>query len=550
MRTKSFVLILSLVVASGLRVPGAPLAEARVTKVVNDVKVVEPAKGGRKASLNDVIRDDLALTTGIKSRSELVFQDDTLTRLGPESYFSFKKGTRDINLERGTLLLQVPKGQGGANIHTGAVTASITGTTILVEHKPKRDIKVLVLEGHLRLSVNGTFGDSVLLQPGNMVIMRPDARRVPDPVTVDLSRVLKTSTLIKMKGAKGSGLPSQDKIEKEASIQQSQKGSRLAETNLVIDGAGTKVLLENASIAQVTQVVQQRAQIANTISNGTPPEPGQPPSMATDVGPAPTIKVHGKPNHDLRTEVKYGSDGKPVSVPIVLNTNQDWSTQGGTGKIKMVSNDSITINGSLKVSDTTSLHDHGEITIESRKTSGSAIVINSSAQLLALLNAVGQHGNKITFKSAGGDIDVSGTVQADGGPVEMRNDGANGNITLANATLHGDVIKIGALGNNGTLTVGGGTLSADTTIKLFAGGSNGTVNFVNDVTLSGNSAKIISGNTVTIFNGKTVTINGPTPVNVYTNNANYTGFGGNGSTTGTFAGQGAVTHPLSGGPGY
>jgi hypothetical protein len=85
---------------------------------------------------------------------------------------------------------------------------------------------------------------------------------------------------------------------------------------------------------------------------------------------------------------------------------------------------------------------------------------------------------------------------------------------------------------------------------LYAGGSNGTVNFTDNVTLSGNSAKTISGNTVTIFDGKVVTIMGPAPASVFTNNANYTGSGGNGSTTGAFGGQGATTAPLSGGPGY
>jgi hypothetical protein len=40
-----------------------------------------------------------------------------------------------------------------------------------------------------------------------------------------------------------------------------------------------------------------------------------------------------------------------------------------------------------------------------------------------------------------------------------------------------------------------------------------------------------------------VTIGGSTPAQVYTNNANYTGFGGNGTTTGTFAGTGA-NNPL------
>jgi hypothetical protein len=76
------------------------------------------------------------------------------------------------------------------------------------------------------------------------------------------------------------------------------------------------------------------------------------------------------------------------------------------------------------------------------------------------------------------------------------------------------------------------------------------VNFTEDVSLNGNSVKTIAGDTVTIFNGKTVTVNGPAPANVYTNNPNYTGWGGNGTTTGTFAGQGATTQPLSGKPGF
>ena len=76
------------------------------------------------------------------------------------------------------------------------------------------------------------------------------------------------------------------------------------------------------------------------------------------------------------------------------------------------------------------------------------------------------------------------------------------------------------------------------------------MNFVDDVTLNGNSVKTISGDTVTIIDGKTVTVNGLAPAAVFTNHPNYTGWGGNASTTGTFAGQGASTHPLSQRPGY
>src|ERR1044071_5431552 len=120
-----------------LLVPGlksAPLTEARVTKIINVVEVVDPAKGAHPAALSELIKDDLGLRTGSKSRSELMFDDNTLTRIGPETYFSFKSGSRDLTLEQGTLLLQVPKGIGGAKIHTAAVTASITGTTIMMEY--------------------------------------------------------------------------------------------------------------------------------------------------------------------------------------------------------------------------------------------------------------------------------------------------------------------------------------------------------------------------------------------------------------------------------
>ncbi len=37
---------------------------------------------------------------------------------------------------------------------------------------------------------------------------------------------------------------------------------------------------------------------------------------------------------------------------------------------------------------------------------------------------------------------------------------------------------------------------------------------------------------------------------VFTNQPNYNGSGGNGSTTGIFGGAGATTQPLSGAPGY
>src|SRR5437667_12896892 len=109
-----------------------PLTSAEVTKIINRVSVIDPAKGTHPAVLRDVIKDNLALQTGARSRSELLFQDNTLTRIGAETFFSFKTGTRDMTLEKGAMLLQVPKGLGGAKIHTQRALVALTATRFLL----------------------------------------------------------------------------------------------------------------------------------------------------------------------------------------------------------------------------------------------------------------------------------------------------------------------------------------------------------------------------------------------------------------------------------
>jgi hypothetical protein len=240
----SLALVAAGCVFSAQQSAAGPLRSAEVTKIINRVSVIDPAKGGHPATLRDVIKDDLGLQTGAKSRSELLFQDNTLTRIGAETFFSFTSGTRDMTLEKGSMLLQVPKGLGGAKIHTAAITAAITGTTIMMEYSPGQYIKVLVLEGSLRLSRNGTFGDSLVLKAGKMVIMRPDAKKIPDPIDVDLAEIVKSSMLVNFRG--GNTLPSMPLIQAAISDQSKElaKGV-LVPTNLVM-GHGTSVVLASA----------------------------------------------------------------------------------------------------------------------------------------------------------------------------------------------------------------------------------------------------------------------------------------------------------------
>ncbi len=169
--------------------------------------------------------------------------------------------------------------------------------------------------------------------------------------------------------------------------------------------------------------------------------------------------------------------------------------------------------------------------------SGTATVTNDAT--VAIYGSDGAVGGT-AININGGNYNVGGTFLSyiDG----------NGMITFTNASAHADVLKAGVFGANGVLNVVGGMLSADTELKLYASGSNGSLNFLSNVTLGGSALKILAANSITIFNNIVVTINGPA-ADVYTNNANYTGFGGNGTTTGTFAGAGANNpQPLANAP--
>ena len=117
--------ILAVSLPAGMRAD--ELKEAQVTQVIQDVRLLPSNAAPRPASVSDRVHEDTAVRTGVESRTELTFQDMTITRLGSQTIFSFKGGTRTINLKSGSILLSVPKNSGGGQIKTAAVTASVTG---------------------------------------------------------------------------------------------------------------------------------------------------------------------------------------------------------------------------------------------------------------------------------------------------------------------------------------------------------------------------------------------------------------------------------------
>ena len=245
---------------------GVPLREATITRTINEVRVVRNHAASTAARVSEIIKEDMGVKTGVKSRAELRFQDDTLTRLGAETYFTFQPGTREMSLEKGTLLLQVPKNHGGAVIRAASVTAAITGTTVMIEHIPGKSLKLLVLEGSMRVSQGRGIGQTLSLRAGKMLLIEPGAKKLPAPLAIDLQHFTKTSSLVSpalfAPAAKNQPdpLPSIALIDAAIAKQdQQRRDGTLVDTNLVIVGKGTTLRSVNASSSATGERINGRA---------------------------------------------------------------------------------------------------------------------------------------------------------------------------------------------------------------------------------------------------------------------------------------------------
>ena len=166
----------------------ADLEEAKVTQVVQEVKVVPSGAAARPAAVNETVRQGNAVQTGTQSRTELTFRDQTITRLGEKTIYNIGGG-RTIDMGSGQFLLYVPKNKGGAKVKMGPVTAAITGTTVLGNVLPSGIVEFTVLEGTACIHLD-RVGQTLQVLGGQMVVYDPVLRRLEDPVEVDLQQEL------------------------------------------------------------------------------------------------------------------------------------------------------------------------------------------------------------------------------------------------------------------------------------------------------------------------------------------------------------------------
>jgi hypothetical protein len=239
MKRKSISLVVIATFAASITVFAEPatLRNAKVTEVHNDVRLQEesqqvssstadpspyrnPAKAvTRPAVAGDVVKGGRMLATGKSSRAELLFNDNTIARLGSNSLFTFRPESRNVHLSSGFILLHTPQGKGGATVTTPTASAAVLGTTIMLSVLPDGSVKLVVLEGIGTLTFQG---QTVTLLAGQLCIYTP-GQGISQPSTIDLKKLTETSSML---GGFQGKLGSEDLIQQaiEAQLKQLSNG--------------------------------------------------------------------------------------------------------------------------------------------------------------------------------------------------------------------------------------------------------------------------------------------------------------------------------------
>jgi hypothetical protein len=196
LRTTLFSSAFVLAVVLGGFLLAADRREAVVTQIVQDVRVLPSHAAARPASLNETIRQGTGVRTGTDSRAELTFADQSLTRLGANTVFSFEQGGRDLNLSSGAALICVPPEAGTVRVSAPAVSAAVSGGIAMFETHKNSWVKVIIIEGQGVITLKSS-GQTLTLHSGQMITLPPGAKRFGAVLNIDLKKLTKKSLLIR-----------------------------------------------------------------------------------------------------------------------------------------------------------------------------------------------------------------------------------------------------------------------------------------------------------------------------------------------------------------
>jgi hypothetical protein len=412
--------------------------KSKVTQVVNDVEIISAADQTKKsASVNDIFTMPDVLRTGPASRAELIAEDETVTRVGANTIFSFDPASRTIDLQQGSLLFHSPHGKGGGTIHTGSATASVLGSTLIVSATPNGGFKVLALEDDAEIKfLNGL---KQKLDPGQMTFILPGGNQLAPIIIFRLDTLTQNSLLLKGFNQKLSSTPLiLQEIQKQLKL---LKSGKVTDTGLVVGDNANADQVEVLDFNTIQSLVNSPDVRAALGSDATINQP----SLADATIPVPPHRIFLNPEFVLTGNSFFNGESFSgfAAHNISINTpaahldslTVDLSPYAGRAEFDLVAANILNIEGSVKFS---------------------GFSADNTLTLIA--------GKQILFSP-------NITVQGDAGDFELSTPGA---LTLDGVKVVNDVGDVGltsgstiTLKNGGAILTGGRvSLTAPTAVNL------------------------------------------------------------------------------------
>jgi len=396
------------------RAATSTLNSAKVTQIQNSVLLQEGQPSAntveRPATVGDMVVGTRTLVTGKQSRAELLFNDDTIARLGANSIFSFKPGSRDIDLKSGFLLLHTPKGHGGAKITTPTAAASVLGTTIMMSALPDGGMKLVVLEGTASITQNGV---TQMVGAGQLVFITKEQGMSP-PINIDLGKLVASSGLINnLTGSIGS-----ENLINEAISTQTEKiaDGQLQNSGITIGGDqnGLKVVNNGSDLEAA---IKNLTNLDINQSNNPPA-----PSNIEDV-------ITGVLHLTSDFTIDYNSNGEGLAL---IKDSLDQVVLMGINDLKGTT--SFVVDRLLLTSKPQKINQDGVLNLSFVATGKSVDYVNSFNAIIF------DH-----FTDEGGD----NNNQQTSGPTSLFFGTSRGGVQVLNSTIHSDgFMNFGAFGGN------------------------------------------------------------------------------------------------------
>jgi hypothetical protein len=172
------------------------LTRATVRDLRNQVELfLKQQPKSRPAKKADNMTPGDSLQTYRKAMAELRFNDNSLARIGEQAIFRFIPNTRNLSLQKGTVLLLIPPGRGRTQVNTPNAVAGIRGSALFVRYIEDTGVTIVgaLTDSAIEIS-NADGSQTYVLKAGQLGTVHKNQIGVYD---FDLKAFHNTSPLMK-----------------------------------------------------------------------------------------------------------------------------------------------------------------------------------------------------------------------------------------------------------------------------------------------------------------------------------------------------------------